>query len=116
MLTPPRTVSLLPGSVGGVRQPGLDETRAVRRPVTPVRVLGVDGDVARERPDRLATEEPMEIRVQAPGAAPEPIAVSMRTPGSDFELAVGFCVSEGLLRDRATLAEVAYCVGDDGEQ
>jgi FdhD protein len=81
-----------------------------------VRVLGVDGDVARERPDRLATEEPMEIRVQAPGTAPEPIAVTMRTPGNDFELAVGFCVSEGILLDRDTLTEVAYCLGEDGEQ
>ena len=43
----------------------------------------------------------MEIRVQAPGAEPQALAVTMRTPGNDFELAVGFCVSEGILRDRA---------------
>jgi FdhD protein len=91
-------------------------SETVRRPVTPVRVLSIDGAVARERRDRLVTEEPMEIRVQAPGTAPEALAVTMRTPGSDFELAVGFCVSEGILRDTLELAEVAYCLGDDGEQ
>jgi FdhD protein len=81
-----------------------------------VRILEVDGSSARERPDRLVTEEPMEIRVQTPGSAAEPLAVTMRTPGNDFELAVGFCVSEGILRDRTQLAEVAYCLGEDGVQ
>ena len=58
----------------------------------------------------------MEIRVQAPGGVPEPVAVTMRTPGHDFELAVGFCVSEGILRDPAVLAEVAYCLDAQGVQ
>ncbi|HEY8216499.1 MAG TPA: formate dehydrogenase accessory sulfurtransferase FdhD [Acidimicrobiia bacterium] len=90
--------------------------RAVRRPVSPARVLEVHNSTARERPDRLVTEEPMEIRVQAPGTAAEPLAVTMRTPGNDFELAVGFCVTEGILRDRENLAEVAYCLDDEGTQ
>jgi len=99
----------------------MSQTRAprsdsVRRPVTPVRVLAVDGAVVLERPDRLATEEPMEIRVQWPGAEPEAFAVTMRTPGHDFELAVGLCVSEGILTSTGQLAEVAYCLGDDKEQ
>ena len=58
----------------------------------------------------------MEIRLQFPGAEPEALAVTMRTPGHDFELAVGFCVTEGLFHDAASLAEVAYCVGETGEQ
>ena len=41
----------------------------------------------------------MEIRVHGPGQDPQPLAVTMRTPGNDFELAVGFCVSEGVLRE-----------------
>src|SRR3954463_12509129 len=45
---------------------------------------------ARER-DRVAVEEPLEIRIN--GA---PVAVTMRTPGHDEELALGFCLSEGL--------------------
>ncbi len=88
----------------------------VRRPVTPTRVVALDGSEVRERPDRLVTEEPMEIRLQFPGAEPEALVVTMRTPGHDFELAVGFCVTEGLLTDPASLAEVAYCVGAAGEQ
>jgi len=115
-MTPPRWVSGLPGSVGVVREPGLEDARAIRRPVTPVRVVSVEGAEARERPDRVVTEEPMEIRVQAPGADPEPVAVTMRTPGSDFDLAVGFCVTEGILHSRHALAEVAYCLDGEGEQ
>jgi FdhD protein len=99
-----------------VKEPRSDDARAVRRPITPVRVLEVEGSTARERPDRLVTEEPMEIRVRVAGGPAEPVAVTMRTPGNDFELAVGFCVSEGILRDRDILAEVAYCLDDDGEQ
>ena len=42
-------------------------------------------------PDRLAVEEPLEVRVEG-----EPVAVTMRTPGNDEELALGFCLTEGL--------------------
>jgi FdhD protein len=96
----------------GVIEPGTP----VRRPVTPTRVVAVDGDEVRERPDRLVTEEPMEIRLQFPGVQAQPLAVTMRTPGHDFELAVGFCVTEGLLTDPSSLSEVAYCVGEAGQQ
>lgn len=51
--------------------------------------------------DTLAVEEPLEIRVQT-----RPISVTMRTPGHDEELAVGFLVSEGLLRVNSDLASV----------
>jgi FdhD protein len=42
-------------------------------------------------PDRVAVEEPLEIRVNG-----DPVAVTMRTPGHDQELALGFCLSEGI--------------------
>src|SRR6187397_1695385 len=42
-------------------------------------------------PDQVAVEEPLEIRIGG-----RPVAVTMRTPGHDEELALGFCVSEGL--------------------
>jgi FdhD protein len=45
----------------------------------------------RREPDEVAVEEPLEIRVNG-----EPVAVTMRTPGHDEELAVGFCLSEGI--------------------
>jgi FdhD protein len=81
-----------------------------------VRVCAVDGDTVRERPDKVVTEEPMEIRLHGPGQEPEAIAVTMRTPGNDFELAVGFCLTEGLLRAADELDTVAYCLAGEGEQ
>ncbi len=77
-------------------------TRPARRPTTPTRVTAIEGGRVLERPDRLVTEEPMEIRVHGPGQDPQPLAVTMRTPGNDFELAVGFCGSEGVLAGRPT--------------
>src|ERR671930_2325260 len=55
----------------------------------PVEVLRLPGSV-HER-DQVAVEEPLEIRVGG-----RPVAVTMRTPGHDEELALGFCLSEGL--------------------
>jgi FdhD protein len=49
--------------------------------------------------DRLAVEEPLEIRIEG-----RPVAVTMRTPGNDEELALGFCLSEGLRPRGARLA------------
>jgi FdhD protein len=51
-----------------------------------------------QEPDRVAVEEPLEIRVN--GA---PVAVTMRTPGNDEELALGFCISEGIRPESAAL-------------
>jgi FdhD protein len=87
-----------------------------RRAVTFVRVHAYDGERAHERPDKVVTEEPMEIRVHGPGQEPEALAVTMRTPGNDFELAVGFCATEGLLASSADLETVAYCLAGEGEQ
>jgi FdhD protein len=87
-----------------------------RRAVTSVRVCAVDGHTVRERPDKVVTEEPMEIRLHGPRQEPEALAVTMRTPGNDFELAVGFCRTEGLLRSPDQLDTVAYCLAGEGEQ
>jgi FdhD protein len=91
-------------------------TGSARRATTAVRVQAVDGERRLERPDKLVTEEPMEIRVHGPGQEPAPLAVTMRTPGNDFELAVGFCFTEGVLSSRADLDTVAYCLAGTGEQ
>jgi FdhD protein len=82
---------------------------AVRRTVTPVRVVAVRTDHYLEVPDRLATEEPMEIRAAGPGQPAQQVTVTMRTPGHDFELAAGFLLTEGLIDGPADVAAVKYC-------
>ena len=96
----------------------VDPTRshAARRPVTTVRVRALDGDAVRDRPDKVVTEEPMEIRVHGPGQEPRPLVVTMRTPGNDFELAVGFCRTENVLQSADDLDTVAYCLAGEGTQ
>jgi FdhD protein len=80
-------------------------------------VLAVENGVGRERRDRLAGEEPLEIRAAGPRQEAVRVAVTMRTPGHDFELAAGFLHSEGLLSSPAELAEIKYCTDIElGEQ
>src|SRR3990170_881568 len=81
----------------------------IRRNVTRRRMLAVRDGVRSERPDDLATEEPMEIRVEGPDGSTVSVAVTMRTPGSDFELAAGFLFTEGLIEGREDLRRVSYC-------
>ena len=64
--------------------------------------------VARE--DLLAVEEPLEIRVGG-----RPLAVTMRTPGHDFDLAAGFLVSEGVITRGEQFSTVRYCAGATDE-
>lgn len=75
---------------------------------TPVQVHVVQDGQARSRPDYLATEEPLEIRLVA-GAQRETVAITMRTPGADFELAVGFLFGEGVIGGRDDVRRVTYC-------
>ena len=62
-------------------------------------------------PDDLAVEEPMEIRVDG-----QAVAVTMRTPGDDFDLALGFCLTEGLVDAPDDVATIRYCPDPDTEQ
>jgi FdhD protein len=81
----------------------------LRRNVARVRALAVSEGSSAERPDVLAAEEPMEIRVEGPNADAVPVAVTMRTPGGDFELAVGFLYTEGLIAGGEDVRRVSYC-------
>ncbi|HXF56835.1 MAG TPA: formate dehydrogenase accessory sulfurtransferase FdhD [Actinomycetota bacterium] len=80
-----------------------------RRSVVAARVRAIRDGTVLERPDRVAAEEPMEVRVAGPGQEPVSVAVTMRTPGNDFELAVGFLFTEGVLASGEDVASVAYC-------
>jgi FdhD protein len=66
--------------------------------------------VLSHRPDLLAAEDPLEIRVND-----RPLAVTMRTPGDDIDLAAGFLATEGLVRSAADIASIRICQeqGDD---
>ncbi|MFB7360718.1 formate dehydrogenase accessory sulfurtransferase FdhD [Streptomyces hydrogenans] len=70
------------------------------------RVLRIREGVPTHRPDTLAAEEPMEIRVGG-----RPLTVTMRTPGDDFDLAAGFLVSEGVVHAAEDVAGIRYCAG-----
>jgi len=70
------------------------------------RVLRLDDGVGAHRPDSLAAEEPLEIRVGG-----RPLTVTMRTPGDDFDLARGFLVSEGVVTSARDVTSIRYCAG-----
>lgn len=82
---------------------------------TAVRLLALGDGSPRPRSDDVATEEPLEIRLGA-GGRTDTVAVTMRTPGADFELALGFLFAEGILAGPADVAQVAYCLPAQGEE
>jgi FdhD protein len=93
----------------------VDIKKARRGSKTKTRVRVVEDGRARVRPDVLATEEPMEIRLIS-GDKKQTVAVTMRTPGSDFELAAGFLYGEGIVSSRDDIKKISYCVDVDAEQ
>jgi len=85
----------------------LSSSRRRPGPTVRVRVHELTAQQERRHEDRLATEEPLEIRLAWPGAAARRVWVTMRTPGHDFELAAGWLVHEGLVT--APPHTIAYC-------
>ncbi len=90
-----RPATVPPRAVAKVQ---VDSTRAGRR---------------RRRPDEVAVEEPLEIRLEDRGTVPS-LGITMRTPGHDFELVTGLLVAEGILRRRSDLAGIAHGSDRDG--
>jgi FdhD protein len=60
-------------------------------------IVAVRGDTLEVRPDRIVGEAPLEIRAAGPDQEPVAVAVTMRTPGHEAELAIGFLRTEGLI-------------------
>ena len=83
------------------------EGRAGR--TTASELFALNGEERRPKHDQVVTEEPLEVRLVAGGTI-RPLAVTMRTPGNDFELAAGFVYSEGIVRARDDLAQLTYCI------
>jgi FdhD protein len=73
-------------------------------------VLRIRGPVHATRPDTVASEEPLEIRLR--GTA---LAVTMRTPGDDFDLVHGFLATEGVIGSADDLGGLRYCNSVDDE-
>jgi FdhD protein len=80
---------------------------SIERQASRVRVIAYRGGTVETRDDRLTGEEPMAIRACGPGEDPVDVAVTMRTPGHEAELAVGFLVTEGLL-DGARVLDITF--------
>ena len=70
----------------------------------------VDSGARVERPDTVAVEEPLEIRL---GDAP--LTTTMRTPGDDFDLAIGHLLTEGLLHGADEVARLMHCTDVDAD-
>ncbi len=85
---------------------------AARRAVVRIN-LDLPGDPVR-RPDDLAAEEPLEIRVGRAGPGRRtPLAVTMRTPGQDIDLAMGFLLTEGVIGAAEDVLTAQLCAGTD---
>src|SRR3954451_8336992 len=75
----------------------------------PVLKINLDATAEpRRRPDDLAAEEPLEIRLRR-----SPLAVTMRTPGQDIDLAMGFLLTEGVIRTAEDVVTAQLCAGTD---
>ena len=65
--------------------------------------------------DALATEEPLEILLRA-GNDQRTLAITMRTPGNDYDLAVGFLYSEGIIHSKDDFTTMTYCVDEKQQE
>ena len=71
-------------------------------------VLKIDEDQSQRVDDDVVIEEPLEVRVNG-----DSLSVTMRTPGDDFDLAVGLLLTEGIIRSRDEIGTIAYCPDEE---
>ena len=80
--------------------------------VSAIKIIKISDGSNESSSDLLAAEEPLEIRIgygAKENRSQKSIAVTMRTPGHDFELAVGFLLTEGIINTTAAILSVKYC-------
>lgn len=99
------------GVPGKMRRMGrVTDRRTVRR--IDLGSVGATGPVAVNRRDTLAAEEPLEIRVGPGGPGRRrPLTVTMRTPGDDLDLAIGFLITEGIIGSADDVVTAQLCAG-----
>ena len=79
------------------------------------RIWVVTPEGSTRRQDYLITEEPLEIQLKA-GETTQTVAITMRTPGNDYELTAGFLYNEGVIQSKYDFSTMTYCVGEDRDQ
>ena len=82
-----------------------------------IEISKVDGSRISQERDDVAVEEPLEIQVSSPsadGTAAKSISITMRTPGADHELAMGFLFTEGIIQSADQVLSVRHCGEADG--
>jgi FdhD protein len=72
-------------------------------------VVALEGELQTRKRDEVVTEEPLELSLSEDGAT-RTLAVTMRTPGNDFELAAGFLYDEAIVRSRDDIIGMSYCL------
>src|SRR5262249_39305276 len=78
--------------------------RSMREPSQEVDLVRSDGPTSRLEHDRVAVEEPLEVRIGKTS-----VVVTMRTPGHDEELAAGFLITEGVVQSPDQIESIAHC-------
>jgi FdhD protein len=86
-----------------IRSPEPSPEPSLQRRSTGARITAYRAGRVETRDDRLASEEPLAIRAAGPGQDPVDVAITMRTPGHEAELAAGFLRTEGLVEDHAAI-------------
>ena len=90
----------------------MERSLLVEQRVVEVAVQRMNGSVVSQDHDLLAVEEPLEIRLgygTAEGRVSRSVTITMRTPGSDIELAAGFLLAEGLVQCSKDIESVQHC-------
>lgn len=95
-----------------------DPSHAVDSSMLQTAVVKVAGQTSQQVSDNLTIEEPLEIQLNygpPNGRQTRSISVTMRTPGNDFDLAAGFLMTEGVIRDANDMEQIVYAGGDFNE-